>query len=329
MIPLEALDNRRLHLVVMPTEACQFRCTYCYEDFEFGRMPPGVVKALKAWMEVRAPELDLLQVSWFGGEPLLALDLLVDVQTHALELARRYPQMGVQATLTTNGARLTPETFRHLLSLRVTTYQITLDGPAETHDRTRIRADGAGTFALIWSHLLAMRSVQEDFSLLVRVHVHRDNLAHLPALLERCAGSFAGDRRFRVVFKALFHPGQPDFDARTLLEPDEIDACLAGLRSRAVELGLADPATAVHGGDEGICYAAKANSFVVRSSGSLGKCSVALSAAENQVGRLNEDGTVTIDAERMQHWMRGLFSGSVEERRCPLNARPIESVAAG
>lgn len=30
---LRALDNRILKLTVLPTEKCNFRCTYCYEDF--------------------------------------------------------------------------------------------------------------------------------------------------------------------------------------------------------------------------------------------------------------------------------------------------------
>jgi uncharacterized protein len=324
MIPAECLDNRRLHLVLMPTEACQFRCTYCYEDFALGRMPPAVVRGLKTWLERRAPELELLQLSWFGGEPLLALDLLLDVQAHALELARRHPPLAVRANLTTNGHRLEVELFRRLLALAVTEYQITLDGPQEAHDRTRKLAGGGATFERIWTNLLALHALAESFSVLLRVHVHRGNLETLPVLLERCAAAWGSDPRFRLSFKALFHPGRSGFDAATLLAPEEQAEALGSLHARAAALGLAErplPGSGA-GAEEAICYASKANSFVVRSDGRLNKCSVALSSSENQVGRLNEDGTVAIDAVRMQHWMRGLFSGDAEERRCPMLRKP-------
>ena len=37
------LSNRRLELIVMPTEQCNFRCIYCYEDFRMGRMNSDTV----------------------------------------------------------------------------------------------------------------------------------------------------------------------------------------------------------------------------------------------------------------------------------------------
>ncbi|HEX6884326.1 MAG TPA: radical SAM protein [Planctomycetota bacterium] len=326
MIPLDTLDDRRLHLVILPTEACHFRCTYCFEDFRLGRMPPGVVEALKAWLARRAPDLDLLEISWFGGEPLLASDLLLSLQSHAVELSRQHPRMNVRAHLTTNGHLLTREVFRELLALRVSEYQITLDGPEEVHDRTRRMAGGGPTFAAIWRNLLALQEVEGEFGLELRIHLHRENAERLPELLQQCAAAFAHDRRFRLTFKALFHPGHEGFDASGLLEPDEAEPYLSALRTRAADLGLA--ARPSHGAGAGaICYAAKANSFVVRSDGTLGKCSVALSAPENRVGRLELDGTVSIDGERVQPWLRGLFSGEEEARRCPLKGIRAGAVA--
>jgi uncharacterized protein len=67
-----------------------------------------------------------------------------------------------------------------------------------------------------------------------------------------------------------------------------------------------------------VCYASRANSFLVRADGTLAKCTVALSHPQNRVGRLLEDGTVELDAEKMQGWMRGLWSEDGDELRCPM-----------
>ena len=41
------LASNLLHLILMPTEQCNFRCTYCYEDFAHDRMSPRVVAGIK------------------------------------------------------------------------------------------------------------------------------------------------------------------------------------------------------------------------------------------------------------------------------------------
>ena len=63
----EALSPRILSLILLPTEKCNFRCTYCYEDFAIGRMQPSVVRGIKALITHRVPHLDRLNISWFGG----------------------------------------------------------------------------------------------------------------------------------------------------------------------------------------------------------------------------------------------------------------------
>jgi uncharacterized protein len=40
---IACITPRRLHLILMPTEACNFRCVYCYETFALKEMKPDVV----------------------------------------------------------------------------------------------------------------------------------------------------------------------------------------------------------------------------------------------------------------------------------------------
>ena len=43
-----SLSSRRLQLILMPTEQCNFRCTYCYESFSNGRMSQEVQDGVAA-----------------------------------------------------------------------------------------------------------------------------------------------------------------------------------------------------------------------------------------------------------------------------------------
>src|SRR5207237_6043019 len=49
---------RMLHgshgFIIMPTKRCNFRCTYCYESFDQGRMKPELVEAMSRAIRLRA-----------------------------------------------------------------------------------------------------------------------------------------------------------------------------------------------------------------------------------------------------------------------------------
>ena len=63
---VSCFSNRRLELIVMPTEQCNFRCTYCYEDFRLGRMNSNTIESLRSLLSNRIDKLDQLYISWFG-----------------------------------------------------------------------------------------------------------------------------------------------------------------------------------------------------------------------------------------------------------------------
>lgn len=60
-------------LILLPHEDCNFRCTYCYETHQRGRMAPWVVEGLKRFVAEGMDPRDGLNIRWFGGEPLLAM----------------------------------------------------------------------------------------------------------------------------------------------------------------------------------------------------------------------------------------------------------------
>lgn len=313
-----ALADERLHLVVLPTEACNFRCTYCYEDFAHGRMPEPVVRGLELWLERRAAGLRELELDWFGGEPLLALDTIERLLAHVARLRAAHPRLAFASQMTTNAWLLTRERFERLLAAGVRSWQIAFDGPEDLHDAKRKLAGGGATFARVWDNVSALRAVEGDFELRLRVHVDRTNRAALPDFLARCAEAFAGDPRFRLFLRPLSRLGGKSDATLAVLEDDEGEA-LDAARTQARERGL----SLLDVLDElPVCHAALGNSFVVRADGRLAKCTVALSNPANDVGRLHADGTVSIDGTRSGPWLRGLFGGTRAELVCPLVRLP-------
>ncbi|MBI1356699.1 MAG: radical SAM protein [Acidobacteria bacterium] len=312
---VRALDNRILKLTLMPTEKCNFRCTYCYEDFALGRMPRKVVDGLKNLMSARAPELRVLDLRWFGGEPMLGYPVVEEICRHALDLRARHPRMQVVSSMTTNAYLLTRAKFLQLLDLGVRFYQISLDGYGEDHDQTRQRADGSGSFDRIWSNLLEMRSVEGEFGIMLRVHFTPRNLPQIRKLVEAINQEFGHDSRFKVFFKAITRLGGPNnelIERTSEAWQNAAKAELTKLVRRRDE--VIDP----NGDGAYICYAAEPNSFVIRSNGQIARCTVAFDDPRNQVGRLKPDGTLELDLDRSRLWFAGLESLDKKTLHCPL-----------
>lgn len=310
----ESLDPRRMHLILFPTEACNFRCTYCYEDFEHGHMRRDVIDGVKALLSRRLKNLDWLQINWFGGEPLLAMKVVREISHHVL---REVAQCGTRfsANITTNASLLAVPLFRELFTLGVSQYQISLDGDRDVHNRSRISASRQGTFDQIWDNLVAISAAKDVPSkIILRAHYSPDTWEQLSALVERINGAFADDQRFAVYFKALERLGGPnDHKLRTVTEKSKLAI------AQALEQSLARPSMAYRlaNGGQYICYAAKGNSFAVRANGHINKCTVALKDPVNDIGILRQDGSVEIKNELWRNWLLGLESMVPSRLACP------------
>ncbi|WP_370307642.1 radical SAM protein [Sinimarinibacterium flocculans] len=356
-----AVHPRLLQLIIFPTEKCNFRCTYCYESFEIGKMKRPVIDAVKRLIESRVERdtLDALTLSWFGGEPLLARDVMDEISSFANEFHER-KAFSLSGDITTNGYLLDAATLSKLVKVRQSAFQISLDGYGAAHDATRRYASGKGTFDVIWRNLCAAHDSALQFSITLRCHLTRDNEASMIELTDKICERFGGDSRFNIFFKPIENLGGPNaaqistvektaargrvalmeaklraagFSVNSVIEGPES----AGSSSSATKVVLQPKESEVSSAGRNhrpftgyICYAAKPNSLIIRADGSIGKCTVLLDDPRNKVGQLNTDGTVTIDSGLVSRvWMRGFVSRDEKELGCPamnLPKLPKESV---
>ena len=334
------LSSKVQQFIILPTEKCNFRCTYCYEDFAIGRMKAPVQQAIERLMDRRIPELSTLSINWFGGEPLVARDVVLRLSRHASRLAR---ENGVEFTggLTTNAYLLDRALFEELVSYNQTFFQITVDGWEADHDVVRRLANGRGTFSRIWQNLQGIASSDLDCEILIRIHVRRDNYLSLETLVRNIATTFGRDPRFSLDFEHLRNLGgeggksverplsigelrQIEGELRRIhasalpLLPGDV-APDAGIEAKTDRALLGDSPSA---GEPYICYAAKANSLLIRADGRIGKCTVALTDNRNTIGVINPDGTLKIDNDRLRPWLRGLANLDPKALECPLGGLP-------
>lgn len=311
-----SLDIAHLSLIIFPTEQCNFRCTYCYEDFKLKKMSAEVQDSILRLLDVRLPSLKSIDVSWFGGEPMLATDTISRINSYIVENGQN---VDFASNITTNGYFITSDNFPHFVSLGISRWQISFDGFGDVHDQTRRQANGRGTFEKIWNNVKATRDLNQDFEVIFRLHFHPNNVESCKEFIEAFRETFGGDTRYKVYLKNVSHLGSPndgEFEVFSRSSTEQMRAELAESLPTEHEWGGANFFDELY-----VCYAAQPNSIAIRSDGTLAKCTVALNSDKNSVGRILPDGRLDLDRDKANFWMRGFQSLDKGELGCPMHER--------
>lgn len=315
-----AVTNRRLKLTVYGSEKCNQRCFYCYQDHRGRHLTDETRDGLINLIAARGPELDVLELAWFGGEPLLAGENLIAVQTAAHVLSREH-DFRLIGSMTTNATLLTPH-FDTLASHGLHDFQITLEGPREMHDVTRVNANGTPTFDTIWSALAQMRDSAHDLAVTIRLHYRPDEWMRLSDLIPQIDRTFLCDPRFRLLLYPLQRwGGESDGDVPLATEDDyaAIEEVLRGWVSVENAGQVSSPHLADACSTCALCYAAEANAYTISPTGQIGKCTI-MQGGKNAIGQLERDGTMAINHSAHSPWLQGLVTRDQAMLACPASA---------
>ncbi|WP_184523729.1 radical SAM/SPASM domain-containing protein [Bacillus benzoevorans] len=293
-----------MHLVLLPTEACNFRCTYCYETFPRGKMNADTINGLKALVKEKATNLSNLNISWFGGEPLLALDVIEELSNSFLSSAKDN-HIHYSCDLVTNGYFLTKDVFQKLLTWEIKQFMITVDGIGEVHDSRRHLAGGGKTFEKIIDNLKAIKELPDPFDITIRVNFDENNLLETAKLIGFLKEHFAADKRFGVIFRPVGRWGGENDDELPVCSRIIANHKIWEFTDEAVTHGIG-MSSLIDGSlmpSGSVCYAAKPHSLVVASDGQLYKCTVSFNEEVNKVGKIHEDGSLDLDYDKIASWV--------------------------
>jgi uncharacterized protein len=147
---------RKLELVL--TEDCNLRCDYCWIPKRASYMSPEVAVRTLDFVFAESRDALNIEITLFGGEPLLAWDTFTVAVEHAEKLAAATGKR-VHWAVTTNGTLLNPENVRFAAQHGLA-YLLSIDGNREAHDRHRRDAAGRGTFDSIVANIAVLKSAQ-------------------------------------------------------------------------------------------------------------------------------------------------------------------------
>lgn len=144
-------------LVLQPTPFCNIDCSYCYLPArdERSRMTIATVEAVAQRLLDDGLVGDELAIVWHAGEPLAVPVAFYEEAFAALD-RRLGPRTALQHCVQTN-ATLIDDAWCELFLRHRVKIGVSIDGPAELHDRHRRTRSGRGTHAQVMRGIECLR----------------------------------------------------------------------------------------------------------------------------------------------------------------------------
>ncbi len=295
----EQSNIRDLNVVIPLTSKCNLKCSYCYQvlhgDFqgesaaEIADWKPDTIDRLVKFVrnELEQTNYEGVRIRWYGGEPLLRLDLIESIG----ELIKRETEAfgrRLSGMVVTNGVLISEKAIRLLKRFKVDRLEISVDGPQHTHDLLRASRSGRSTYDEI---LRSVVNAADHFETIVfRVNVHSKNAEEINDWLYIVAPTITKPNVF-LKFKLVEGDKTNDLDYQAFA------ALTLEYSYTAKELGLnlLQKRLATE-----TCPAIRQNYFIVQSDLKVYKCPQNLGSGNN-VGHIGSTGALETNW-RMAHW---------------------------
>lgn len=150
---------------------CSLRCEYCFADggsYSTKRlnMSKGVAFAAIDFLIEKSGTRRNLEVDFFGGEPLLNMDVVRDTVAYARRKEKEFNK-NFRFTITTNAYKLSDEDI-DFFNKEMYNVVLSIDGRKDVHDCVRKTASGDPSFDVIVNNALRFRAKRGDKQYYIR-----------------------------------------------------------------------------------------------------------------------------------------------------------------
>lgn len=178
---LDFIENREtdeVQLFFVPWYACNFACSYCYQDeyqAENHKLSTAQIDAFFAYIQKHFAARKKY-ITIFGGEPLLTGTYYKEIIEYTINTATR---QNIGIAIVTNGYHIA-EYIDILKKGKIREVQVTLDGTAQIHNQRRFLKDKSGTFSRISDGIDVL--LNNSIPVNLRMVIDKENIADLANL---------------------------------------------------------------------------------------------------------------------------------------------------
>lgn len=280
-------ENRTdtLSLIINPTLDCNFHCWYCYE--KHNKDMSMSVETLNAIFKLlhnqcKKEEIKHINLSFFGGEPLLFTSEIVLPIIEKLDAYTRENNKSYSISFTTNGYLLTKDVITQLQQFtKNISFQITLDGNKSLHNKTRFLAQNhQDSYDTIINNIKV--AVLNQLYTCIRLNYTSKNITSFIDILkdfEDIKGSNAYYFDFQRVWQDNNNPNITN----------EAKRVKSIFREHGFRVSMDSQSSKTH------CYADYKNNYVINYNGNIYKCTARDFKDGNRVGFLSKEGNIIMN----------------------------------
>ena len=264
-------DMTKLGMTIAPTLDCNFRCKYCFETHPKGLMSEEIQAALIKFVEEKLTAAKSFSVTWYGGEPLLAKNIIYGLSEKFLALCEK-SNIEYDAFIITNASLMDDDDVKNFLKYKIGGAQITIDGPKEIHDSRRKNITNESTFDKLVDRVNAL--LNENLTVIVRINIDKENINRVDELLETLREKIDKFADLKIDFGQV----SPFTDICKSIESDcynneQYADIMLPLYAKVEAFGFSVNKMAVYPSPRtNFCCSDYANSFVVDNRGEIYRC---------------------------------------------------------
>jgi len=271
-----------LGITINPTMSCNLRCWYCYEEHrESTFMNHTIFEAIIKYLhnQVKSKEYKHINISFFGGEPLLSFE---DTVKPLMKAAKTMETKDIYFSwhFTTNATLLTQEIARWLKPFNPS-FQITIDGDEKIHNMVKKPIDGMKTYRLTLEHIQMLLDMQLKVG--IRFNYTAKTIERfIDVLSDIKTFTVEEKKRCNVSFHRIWQDNKvPYAEVKKVLLPIE-----EAFRKEGFFV-ISETSRQV-----GRCYGDVENSVVINYNGQIYKCTAREFDEEHSEGLLQPDGMI-------------------------------------
>lgn len=278
-------NNNQLSLTIAPTLDCNFGCVYCYEKEVVNkkRMDKETADYIIEFINGKSKILKVLNVCWYGGEPLLEMDMINYLSSKIIKICKEN-NITYLSSIVTNGYFLNEPNIENLIKSNISRIQVTVDGGRDTHDKRRPLKGGESTFDTIINNL----KIIKKYGMLaqLRINIDEENSEEAFEIAEML-------KRMRLIENILPYVApvknydncyldekcMPSYDYLNIKE--RFNNYIKGEGFKSCDEGGNVPRRI-----NSVCTADKANDLVINADGKLYKCWTDIGKEELSIGNI-------------------------------------------
>ncbi len=215
---------------ILPTTACNARCTYCYEEgYAVATMSRETTDRLVDFICETKHEGEIT-LSWFGGEPLVCADKISYICKALAERGVKF-----RSRMITNASLVTRELVREAKELwNLGRVQVSLDGfRTDYTERKRYIDPAKHNYDKVMESIAFL--AEEDIKVVLRVNFDRESIDRLRPFLDEMKERFGDNEKITLYLSPLYQEKEKPYFIELSQQMLELDRYIDSLKINNTE----------------------------------------------------------------------------------------------